>query len=206
MSKSTDNLKIMKRINLLLVALLVSISFYGQTWDNSKPDNRLTIGIRAGSNMSSISVDDNDSSIKSKWGFHIGLNVDVNIVKSFAVETGLFYSAKGFKLDKQMGYDKSNNYDLNYIQLPLLAVFRLNVSENANIQLKAGGYAGYLINEPETLRVKKPDVGLIVGAGISYRKFYLGLQYELGMYNALKVGYGDACKNRNLAISVGYDF
>ena len=136
--------------------------------------------------------------IESKWGFHAGLNVDINIVKSFAVETGLYYTVKGAK----MGYIFEDEGALSYIQLPVLALFRLPVAEATNVQLKAGGYMGYLIEEPETLSVKKPDVGVIVGAGISYKKFYLGLQYELGLYEVLSV----EDKNRNLAISIGYDF
>ena len=185
----------MKKISLLLVTLLCSISFYGQAWDSSKPDQRFTFGIRAGVNMSTFSgVDDN----KSKINFHAGLNLDFNVVKSFAIETGLFYTGKGTKFD----YSRYEDYEkLSYIQLPLLALYRLPIKDDVHVQVKAGGYFGYLINEPESVYVKKPDMGLMFGAGINYKKFYLGLQYELGLY---EVAWD--CKNRNLALSVGYDF
>ena len=189
----------MKKICLVLFALMVCINSYGQAWDNSKPDDRFTFGLRVGANMSTFAGGQWDDylEIKSRWGFHAGFNIDVNIVKSFAIETGLYYTVKG----ANMGYIYRDEGKLTYLQLPILALYRLPVAEESHIQLKAGGYAGYCIEKPETLRVKKPDVGLIAGAGISYRKFYLGLQYELGLYKI----FGDD-KNRNLAISLGYDF
>ena len=141
-----------------------------------------------------------DDEGKSKINFHAGLNLDFNVVKSFAIETGLFYTGKGTKFDTEYnwyeGYEK-----LSYIQLPLLALYRLPIKDDVHVQVKAGGYFGYLINEPESVYVKKPDMGLMFGAGINYKKFYLGLQYELGLY---EVAWD--CKNRNLALSVGYDF
>ena len=191
----------MKKISLLLVTLLCSINFYGQAWDNSKPDNRFTIGVRVGANMSTIGGGEYDSDFKSKWGFNGGLNVNVNIYKSFAIETGVYYSAKGFKWDYEILGSYYKNPNLQYLQMPLLALLRLYMTDETHIQLKAGGYMGYLINKPESLYVKKPDLGIIVGAGVNYKKFYLGVQYELGLYEIS----GDD-KNRNLAISLGYDF
>lgn len=182
----------MKRIVLLIVTLLVSMNFYAQLWDNSKPDQRFTFGVRAGANMSTMT----EIGFDNMWGFHGGLAMDYNIVKSFAVETGLFYTSKGFKHNKY-----SKNYAFGYLQIPILAKLRLPVSDDVHFQVKGGGYFDYLINEPETLKVKKPDMGVIFGAGVSYKKIYLGLQYELGLYEV----YWDG-RNRNLAISVGYDF
>ena len=201
----------MKRIVLLIVTLLVSMNFYAQLWDNSKPDQRFTFGVRAGANLSTLGVDDDYYDYyKNRWGFHGGFVIDYNIVKSFAVETGLFYTGKGAKYDKERSYYsyyKDESLKFNYLQIPILAELRLPVSDDASVQVKGGGYFGYLINEPETLKVKKPDIGIIFGAGISYKKVYLGLQYELGLYDAYTFGKeGDYLRNRNLAISVGYDF
>ena len=187
----------MKRIVFLLFALLCSMNFYAQMWDSSKPDKNLTFGVRAGVNMSTFGGS-KYYDYESRWSFHAGMNADLNIVKSFAIETGLFYTSKGAK----MRYINKNEGSVSYVQLPLLALFRFPISEETHVQVKAGGYAGYLIEEPETLKVKKPDMGIIVGTGINYRKFFLGLQYELGLYKTIF----REDKNRNLAISVGYDF
>ena len=190
----------MKRIALLIVTLLVSMNFYAQLWDNSKPDQRFTFGVRAGANLSTLTEFDVDS----KWGFHGGLAMDYNIVKSFAVETGIFYTVKSFGYRVYYyGYEK---HELGYLQIPVLAKLRLPVSDDVHVQVKGGGYFDYLTNEPESLWIKKPDMGVVFGAGISFKKVYLGLQYEIGLYNVLsyeKVGDG---RIRNLAISVGYDF
>ncbi len=190
----------MKRIFLLLTVLFCSINFYAQIWDGSKPDKYLTFGIRAGANLSTCGDGtwDNYYEIDSQWSFHFGTNVNINVVRSFAIETGVYYMNKGAKI-KYMYGNKADRF--SYVQVPVLALYKYPVADDFDIHIKGGGYAGYLINEPETLRVKKPDVGVIVGIGISRKKIYLGTHYELGLYKV----FGDY-KNRNLAISVGYDF
>ncbi len=57
------------------------------------------------------------------------------------------------------------------------------------------------------------DFGWGIGAGLAIQKFYVGIQYQFGLTNTLK---GDnwkatddwdpSAKNRNLSISVGYNF
>ena len=117
----------MKKICLVLFALMVCINSYGQAWDNSKPDDRFTFGLRVGANMSTFAGGQWDDylEIKSRWGFHAGFNVDVNIVKSFAIETGLYYTVKG----ANMGYIYRDEGKLTYLQLPILALYRLPVAE-----------------------------------------------------------------------------
>ena len=193
----------------LFILLLMAVAFCGsaeaQLWDNSKPDQNFTFGLRAGANISSTSKSMYGNSLIS---FHAGFNANINIVKSFSLETGLFYSGKG---GRNRGYD--DKWKCQSIQIPVLANYKYPVSKNSEIQLKGGGYIAYMhIEEPESLYVDKKsiiDCGVIIGTGVSfYRRFYLGIQYEHGfmdMINDSRGKYGEA-HSRNIAISLGYDF
>ena len=198
----------MKRISILLVALLCSISFYGQGWDNAKPDKRLTFGVRAGANNSTLMINDDRYVGNSKWGLYGGVNVDYNIVKSFAVETGLFFSEKGCRFS--YGDHDDLMLKISFLQIPLFALYRLPFSENLNLQVKAGGYAGIAVDKYKDKGnynkegfSRDVDAGTAFGVGLSYKKIYFGVQYELGL--TILDFYMENI-NRNLTISVGYDF
>lgn len=171
----------MKKVYLVLVAFLICVSSSAQVWDNSKPDKRFTFGVRAGINTAFI----------EDIGCQAGFNADININKSFAVETGLFWYLKG---------DESDNFFEHYeaeshIQLPILAMGRLFLSENSHLQFKGGFYTYYCPDAYDTYDAYI-DVGMIFGTGFKYKNFYLGCQYEgtfLDYYHSL-------------ALSIGYDF
>ena len=198
----------MKKLILLCVVALSSVNSFAQLWDNSKPDKRVTFGVRAGANCSTWYLgydDDGYFEAKAKWGLYGGVNVDFNIVKSFAIETGLFFSEKGCKGDNESWewrYKEKQKY--SYVQIPLFALYRLPLSEDFHMQVKAGGYIGLCYDHPgDRIYNRDVDAGPVFGLGLSYRKIYLGAQYELGLMEL--DGYFES-KNRNLTISVGYDF
>lgn len=59
-------------------------------------DKKFTIGVRAGLNIADASGDDADGT-KSRTSFLAGVSADYNIVKSFSINSGLFYTGKGIK-------------------------------------------------------------------------------------------------------------
>lgn len=237
----------MKKFILLCLSIVCSMSMFAQAWDNAKPDKQFTFGVRAGLNLSSFSTDFSDSGYmwyhskyiekKGRMGFHVGVIADYNIIKSFAVETGLFYTEKGCKFNPVDDREKRAYYDeeyfknaedsvkISYVQLPILALVRLYIANDMHIQLKAGGYVAARVstsNPPFCIGYFRDrhvysdyedykfydsysgwDAGIIAGAGISYKNVYLGLQYELGLTKLMS---NHDIKNRNLAISIGYDF
>lgn len=204
----------MKKLFLLLLMSVVFCgNVFGQIWDYSKPDKLVTFGVRAGVNIASM---DGPAGIynKSLIDFHVGLKADINIVKSFAVETGLYYSGKGAKDPQDRKVDTGDkNWRCPSIQIPVLADFKFPVSSSVEIQVKGGGYLGYVhVEKPESLYVDtkdKMDFGLIVGTGVSIKKFYVGVQYEHGLAdicNYEREKLNTAFKSRNIAISLGYDF
>ncbi|MBQ9677686.1 MAG: PorT family protein [Prevotella sp.] len=209
----------MKKIALLFIAAVCSVNNFAQTWDNAKPDKRVTFGIRAGVNLSSTNTPEGYSysysySTKMGMGFHAGINADINIIKSFAIQTGLMYSQQHCTITESSNREEyidnipTHYYDTyeytiqkDYVMLPVLALCRFYLSNNIHIQVKAGGYAAYIFPKEDGIEVgSRFDWGAIVGAGISVKKFYLGARYEMGFHKK------EGEKTSNIAISVGYDF
>lgn len=192
---------------VLLMAVVFSGNVFGQIWDYSKPDKAITFGVRAGVNISSMGGGQGRMYDESLIGFHVGLKTDFNIVKSFAIETGLYYSGKGASKAEKGGNEA---WRCPSVQLPVLANFKFPVSNSVEIQVKGGVFLGYVhVEKPESLYVDtkdKMDFGLIVGTGVKIKKFYVGAQFEPGMVDLVNFEKGNRYESRNIAISLGYDF
>ncbi len=63
-------------------------------------------------------------------------------------------------------------------------------------------------NDDDNMGLNRFDAGLCFGTGLFFGKAYIGIQYELGLTNiANKDAWDDySIKNRNLLISIGYNF
>lgn len=194
-------------------------------------------GVRAGLNIPNVSEkikgEDGDwsSDYKSRVGFHVGVVADWGLTEAFYIQPGLYFTTKGAKADYDGDTEKIN---LNYLQLPILASYRFNLGQgDTKLHVNVGPYFAlgvsgkikfeedgdsYKIDafgtadedsDEEKGGLKRFDSGLSFGAGVSVKKFYVGLNYELGLVNiADKDAFGDDYKlrNRNFNISVGYNF
>ncbi|SEW44352.1 porin family protein [Chitinophaga arvensicola] len=122
----------------------------------------------------------------------------------------------------------------SYLQLPLLIGYRVPVSAATRLFINAGPYvavgiAGKEVSRNHTVHqtaaipdnksstatfsdtgtgLDRLDYGLSGGVGAEYRKFRVGVNYEMGLVNigALKDGTVSTrdYKNRNLSFTVGY--
>lgn len=187
----------MRKLMLLCVAMVYCTCSFAQMWDNSKPDKNVTFGVRAGLNYSTYSSTNHYYNPLRGIGGQAGLNVDFNIVKSFAIETGLFYTLTSALKQKYTG----EKILLSGCEIPILAKVKFPIANEHYLQLKSGISASYLVEKPETLAVHKPDIGLIVGLGISLKKIYIGTQYEMGINSV-----ATDIKKNYLALMLGYDF
>ncbi len=133
------------------------------------------------------------------------------------------FSEEGEKFDEQL--------DIFYLQIPVLAAYRLNLSDNWNMTLKAGPYfavglVGNLTTDYEFMGHKEHDktnifesqtdgyytyeganrfdVGLDLGVDFEYHRFVFGVEYELGFVSITK---GDgALRNGAFYATVGWKF
>lgn len=137
--------------------------------------------------------------------------------------------------DYQYYYTYSGNAKLHYIDIPMPLKANFEVSNDTKIFLKFGPYLGYGLsgvvneyyeenyygetysesttedvnwgNDPETDDLKRIDMGLLMGTGIQYQQFVLGINYNLGLINISAYQYnGNKIDNRVLQFSLGYKF
>lgn len=203
-----------KTICLLFVACMAICVSAQSLWDISKPDRRLYFEISTGINNSSLS-DDNASA--SKLGYHVGAYANYSFIKSFSMETGLVYSKKGFE-------SRFGNASMQYVQIPLLAVWNFETVTHVLFHLSLGPYfsygmAGHISYTPYTVQTfyyydqdcfgkhgffKDYDSGISVGGSIQLRSIKLGISYEWGLCDIAEVY--ETTHNRNFSISLGYVF
>lgn len=231
----------MKKL-LLLVALAsfaTSASAQSSVFSFRKPDKPVTVGVRAGVNFSGI-IDNNEEFDKTKTGFNVGVNLDLPIVQSLYIQTGLYFTTKGAKTEQKANDKYWDKAQINpmYLELPLNLSWRLDASEYTQFQVNIGPYfavgmggkykvdkggsestVNELVKQPLfsnksdlAYPMRRGDIGLGVGAGVTIHKIYLGFNYSFGFKNLWKNTdanqYADRIKfkNRNFTIQVGYNF
>lgn len=213
-------------IGLVVILILASVAstFAQQQHSSTVHSLTPTIGVKGGINFTNLYVDDvKDENMKV--GFNLGLFAKLPITQGVSIQPEILYSVKGSKLTYDLGILGSNEYrfNLNYVEVPVLAV--INLAKNFNLQ--AGGYAAYLaqanikrvnnddpndqiadLNEDNFNRF---DYGLVGGLGIDVKSVTIGARYNYGLR---EVGKSDnfgsqALKNsKNSAISlyIGFGF
>ncbi|MBC7829213.1 MAG: PorT family protein [Chitinophagaceae bacterium] len=220
--------KLMIVKNFVLLFVLSCAFFISSVAQERKTpnDKMLTpkVGVKGGINFTNLYVDDvKDENMKI--GFNLGLFAKLPVTQGLSIQPEILYSVKGSKLAYDLGVLGSNEYrfNLNYVEVPILAV--INLSKNFNLQ--AGGYAAYLaqanikrangdgtndqiadLNEENFNRL---DYGLVGGLGIDVENITIGARYNYGLREVGKAdNFGSqALKNsKNSAISlyIGFGF
>lgn len=139
-------------------------------------------------------------------------------------------------------YEYTDKLNMNYLQVPIAASYRFPVGKSVKIDISAGPYVAvglggkYKIEETEFYEdqternsyeckifdksteeedggdFKRFDAGLRFGAGVHISRFYVGLNYDLGLTNLARTesdsrfGKGTKYKNGSFQVSVGYNF
>lgn len=184
----------MKKFFLAAFAAVCALGVSAQTfWSSEAAEKKVTLGVRAGLNIADLNGKGIDA--KSRTSFLAGVSADFNLVESFSINSGLFYTGKGAK-----------DLSADFIELPVYASYRLNFAEASQLQVNVGPYFDFGVAGDafkDGMDGKRFQMGLGFGAGYTFHKFYLGVQYQLGMTDVVKNA--DAhwdCIN----ISLGYNF
>lgn len=148
-------------------------------------------GIKGGLNVSNLYID-NVTDENARFGFHFGVYGQILSSEVFAIQPELLFSTKGSKNQYTSGsLNQEVQYNLNYIDLPILAVFKLGES----VEIHAGGYASYLVNanisykgnlgtgadEVDKDNLSSYDYGLAGGLGFNFNNVQIGLRYNYGL-------------------------
>lgn len=206
------------RLSFVLLIFLMGVNVLAQ-------DSPLTLGVKAGVNLSNMAGDINDSD--SKVGFQFGVTADYAINSTFSLITGLEFTTKGLKY-KEI-YEEDYYYNtreisvtLNpiYLQIPIHAAYKIDIVPNTKIVFQAGPYVAYGIAGKATVEeryvsekvnvfstggLREFDFGLGLGAGVEYGQIVAKIGYDFGVINIGDSGEGKL-KNRNAFLTLGYNF
>lgn len=221
-------------ISALTVSAQRASSSSSSFFSTEKAEDGVQFGIRAGVNFANATYkeDGNSLSLDSRTTFHVGVIADIPLMQSLYVQTGLYFQNKGAKYEHSKGGWKiKDEYKPMYIQIPVLASYRYDFSDAVQLQVNVGPYFAYGIGgkakmseeydgdtdswdidffgdkeDEESMGNKRFDCGLQVGGGLTFAKhYYLGVTYEFGFGNISKWD-DTTIKNKNLMVSLGYNF
>lgn len=186
------------------------------------------VGLKVGLNFSNMMVKDEDDhydeDFKTLAGLHIGPTFDIPIGQKMAVQTGLLWSQRGYKV-----IDKSDDFkfvaSLNYIDIPLMLAYKHTLSEKMQVYAGTGLYAAVGImgkykwdydgdKDEEDVQwgntnsddIQRLDLGWETNVGIQYEQVRVNLGYLLGIYNIHAGEHVDGyqIKNRAFQMSISY--
>ena len=191
-------------------------------FSTEKATQPITFGARAGVNFASLGGDTEE--LDGRTAFNVGVSVDIPILESFYVQSGLYYTQKGAKREES-DYDEYEKTTISpsYLEIPILASYRYNFSENSQLQFNVGPYLAYGVGgkvkeesgNERNERVQKADyfgnlakrfdLGWQVGLGYTYKHIYAGFAYESSLTDISDID-GVTLRNNNFMIQLGYNF
>lgn len=156
----------------------------------------LTWGLKAGVNVSDFYGDDADGS-DVRTGFSGGLLFNYRFHKYWALQPEVLFSTKGADLESGLtGENGSTEYELGYLNIPVLAKFYIPTGSTVQPNLYAGPDVGFKLygdadNSDIGDQLKDAEFGIAFGAGLDFnlgsdptnfiRTVGLDLRYTLGL-------------------------
>lgn len=141
---------------------------------------------------------------------HLVSKAGVGIEYPFAANWSLMPSLEvAWKGEKSGSGANKETWDILYVQVPIVAAYRINLADAWNMTLKAGPYFAYAVNDkvdPDLgydYDINKFDVGLDAGIDFEYHRFVFGVEAEMGFVKLI-----DGADPKNLAFygTIGWKF
>ncbi|WP_460667167.1 porin family protein [Larkinella knui] len=182
---------------------------------------RWSAGPRIGLNVSSLYG--KDDFFKSKLGLVAGGFVSYSSINHFGISADVLYSQRGAKYDNP-GDRSSHIQHLNYLEIPVVARYYLNLSGNFRPNIFVGPSLGVLLNAKRTKTIDRGtsyadaddkdefesvDLGATAGFQANFKvrdrqRFLIDARYTLGVTDVKKSP--QWLGNSTLSFTVGYSF
>lgn len=178
-------------------------------------DAQIRFGIKAGLNLSSLSLSDGWANFETKHrtGFFAGVTTDVKVpLLGFGVDASVLYDQRNFKTSNGDGTYSTDK--LMYISVPLNIKYTFGIDEVASIYLATGPQFSFNVSNgdftldtlTEKYKAKNFDFYWNVGIGFTVLDhFRLGYTYNIPCTKSIDTVYGSA-KNKTNQISLTYLF
>lgn len=155
---------------------------------------------------------------KALPGFQLGVGMDYGFSENWSLQSGLMISSKGYKVKE--GEYKETTRPI-YLDIPILAAYKFNISDNTKFVINAGPYLAFGLGGKN--KVDGVDESEKVFGENGWNRFDLGIQYGIGLelsdrylinltgQNAFICPWDtedgeDKPKNMTFSIGVGYRF
>lgn len=174
-------------------------------------------GVKAGLNSSSIGWF--SSGYGLKVGYQFGLTTDIGLSNRFSIQPALLISSKGV-VYKSENQNPSTYLTLNYLEVPILALYKHQLKNGSKLFVGLGPYMGIGISgyskskgqdrwEVAFDRNRKPnfqsfvpfDFGVSASSGIEISKFSFGVNYNKGVKTILSASNN---YNNTLSLTAAY--
>ena len=173
---------------------------------------------RVGMNFSNMTKAEGTKALP---GFNLGVGMDYGFSENWSLQSGLMISSKGYKVKD---YAKVRPI---YLDIPILAAYKFNISDNTKFVINAGPYLAFGLGgkckfdeggdyklfkgeDGEDAEYSRFDLGIQYGIGLEIGDHYLvNLTGQNGFISPFDYpdGYdGDKPKNMTFSIGVGYRF
>ena len=199
----------MKKLFFATCMLLMTISASAQVTWNSK----------LGLGFSSCTTSESDWEMKSHFVGKLGVGIEYPVSPNLSIMPSLEFAMKGAK----GGSDEE--LSSTYIQVPVMAAYRLNLNKDWNITLKVGPYFAYALSGKykfggydfdifsesdmggSEYTGDRFDAGIDVGLDFEYHRYVFGVEYEHGFINFFPKMTGiPKVYNQAFYATVGYKF
>ena len=189
----------MKKV-LFLIALVCAVL-------NVSAQEDAKWSVKVGAGLSSIAGSDSEGN-KSAFSYKVGLGYEFGISESFAIEPALMLTNKAHK---EEGVDGTiNRY---YVELPVLAAYKINLSDETKLIINAGPYAAYGLfgsdiewyNGSENVfdLFNRFEAGAQAGVKIAFGNLEVGAEYTRAFTKLVE---DVKCFSQGFGITFGYKF
>ena len=183
---------------LALVCAVLNVS--------AQEDSKWSLKIGAG--LSSIAGSDSEGN-KSAFSYKVGVGYELAINESFAIEPALMLINKAHKEEGVEG--TINRY---YVELPVLAAYKIYLSDETKLIINAGPYASYGLfgsdiewdgggSQNVFDLLEKFEAGAQVGAKVAFGNLEVGAEFSRAF---TKLAKETKCYSQVFGLTFGYKF
>jgi len=189
--------------------LIIALALFIISSSEINAEEFLSKGIKFGFNSSKFTGKDiPGKGIANIPGLTLGYFINYEFSSRFSLQSELLFTTKGSRINTVGDIYLHNVF--TYMEIPVLAKWTfvtekkwrpyLHGGPSFDLKLLAFNEEGF----PEDYR--KIDLGLILGAGVSFNKISLGMNYNHGFLNFDRSEKNIDLKNQTISVVVGFSF
>jgi len=174
----------------LMISFFMAICVF--IFSNIARSQSLNYGVKGGFTLSNLYIDTEDlDDENARIGIHAGLFSQAMLTGKFGIQPEFLFTHKGTEGNYNGLVNQTVNFNLSYIDIPILLVLRpieiieihagphFGVLLNSNVK-----YSGFIDGESKIDRdhLSSFDYGLTGGAGFNFGNLQAGIRYNLGLH------------------------